>query len=227
MKKEEIRERLFELGDPEYHDFQCKLMPTVSPENVIGVRTPVLRALAKEIYKSGDYEDFLAELPHRYYDEMNLHGFIISEMKDYNKAVLELDRFLPYVDNWATCDSTNPKKAFSKHLKELEKEACRWLSSSETYTIRFGIGILMGYYLDEAFRPEFLSMVADISSEEYYINMMRAWYFATALAKQYDATVPYIEKHILDEWTHKKSIQKARESYRITPEQKEYLNSLK
>lgn len=222
-----IREKLFSLQDLDYKAFQCKLMPGVDTDSVIGVRTPKLRAYAKELYKSGQYEAFLQDLPHQYYDEMNLHGFILCEMKDYDTVVRELDRFLPYVNNWATCDLLSPKKAFGKHLNLLEQDICRWMASTQTYTIRFGMEMLMTFYLDEAFKPEYLEWVRKVSSDEYYVNMMRAWFFATALAKQYEATIPYIENRCLDDWTHKKSIQKARESYRITEEQKVYLQSLK
>ncbi len=224
---EEIREHLFSLKDDEYQKFQCKLMPGISKDKVMGVRTPVLRAYAKELFKSNKYEEFLKELPHDYYDEMNLHGFIISEFKDYDKVIEHLDAFLPYVDNWATCDLLSPKKAFKKNLDRLENDIVRWMNSKETFTIRFGIEMLMSFYLDESFNPKYLKWVSSVKSDEYYVNMMIAWYFATALAKQYDATLPYIEEKVLSDWTHNKTIQKARESFRITPEQKEYLKSLK
>lgn len=227
MTSEEIRARLFEMQDIDYKAFQLKLMPGVDEASVIGVRTPALRAFAKEIFKSGDYEEFLSQMPHEFYDEMNLHGFILCEMKDYDRVIEEINRFLPFVNNWATCDLVSPKKAFKKNLGRLLDDIKRWMNSKETYTIRFGIEMLMSFYLDEEFQEEYLEMVAAVQSEEYYVNMMKAWYFATALAKQYEATIPYIEGRKLDDWCHKKSIQKARESYRITPEQKEYLKSLK
>ena len=227
MTKDEIRNRLFEIKDDEYKVFQLNLMPGVEPDTVLGVRTPLLRKFSKEVFKSKDYDDFLNDFPHKYYDEMNLHGFVLCEIKDYDKVVGELDKFLPYVNNWATCDLLNPKKAFAKNLDRLIIDIKRWIASEDTYTIRFGIEMLMSYFLDENFLPEYNDIVASVRSEEYYVNMMKAWYFATALAKQYDATISVIENRTLDEWTHRKSIQKARESYRITAEQKEYLKSLK
>ena len=221
-----IRARLFELQDLSYRDFQCKLMPTVDPDTVIGVRTPELRKLAKSFSKEPEAEAFLRTLPHRYYEENNLHGFLIETMKDYSQVIAALDAFLPYVDNWATCDLMSPK-IFKKHLPELREQIQVWMASSHTYTIRFGIEMLMTFYLDEQFQTEYLDWVADVHSEEYYVNMMIAWYFATALAKQYDAALPYLQEHRLEPWTHNKAIQKAIESYRITDEQKAYLRSLK
>lgn len=225
MTNEEIKNRLFEMQDLKYRDFQAKLMPTVDKETIIGVRTPMLRQFAKELRKEGT-EDFLNSLPHSYYEENNLHGFIVSEIKDYGEAVRRMDEFLPYVDNWATCDSTSPK-AFKKHKTELLAEIDRWLKSDKVYTIRFGIEMLMSFYLDDDFKPEYLDKVAAVHHNDYYVKMMAAWFFATALAKQYDATLPIIEKHVLEPWTHNKSIQKAVESYRITDEQKAYLRTLK
>ena len=224
--EEEIQGRLFELQDMKYKEFHCKLMPTVDPETVIGVRTPQLRALAKDLLKKPETMEFLNLLPHKYYEENNLHSFIICTIRDYNKAVEEVDRFLPYVDNWATCDQMSPK-VFKKHLPELYIKIQEWLGSGKTYTIRFGIGMIMGLYLEEAFTPDVLELVAQVRSDEYYVNMMIAWFFATALAKQYDAALPYIQQLRLDNWTHNKSIQKAVESYRITDEQKAYLRTLK
>lgn len=221
-----IKSRLFELQDIKYKEFHCRLMPTVNPDTVIGVRTPDLRKLSKEITKLPEKETFLHTLPHEYYEENNLHGFLISQMKDYDACIACLKAFLPYVNNWATCDLTSPK-IFAKHLPELLEEIRIWIQSEHTYTIRFGIGMLMSFYLDEAFLTEYADMVAEIRSEEYYVNMMIAWYFATALAKQYDAVLPYLEEKRLDKWTHNKAIQKAVESYRITGEQKSYLKSLK
>lgn len=227
MTTETIRKKLFELQDLEYKEFHCNLMPGVNPDTVIGVRTPMLRKLAKELFKSGDYEGFLSELPHTYYEEMNLHGFLICEIKDYEKVMEELNRFLPFVNNWATCDLVSPKKAFSKNKDKLLTEIKRWMSSSETYVIRFGMEMLMTFFLDEDFSPSYLEWVVETTSEEYYVNMMRAWFLATALAKQYEDTVPIIEQKRLDLWTHKKTISKAVESYRITKEQKEYLKSFR
>ncbi|AET69700.1 putative DNA alkylation repair enzyme [Desulfosporosinus orientis DSM 765] len=222
----EVRRRLFELQDLKYKEFACKLMPTVSPETVIGVRTPDLRKLAREFSKRPEAAEFLKILPHGYYEENNLHGFLIETIKDYEAAVAAVDEFLPYIDNWATCDLISPK-IFKKHLSELYEKIKVWLISDRTYTVRFGIGMLMSFYLNDAFRPEFLEVVAGIRSEEYYVNMMIAWYFATALAKQYEATVPYIQEQRLEKWTHNKAIQKAVESYRISDEAKAYLRTLK
>ena len=223
---EKIREKLFSMQDKKYRDFQAKLIPTVATDSVIGVRTPALRTYAKELLKEGKYEVFLQDLPHRYFDENQLHAFIISGIKDYEKCMEELCRFLPYVDNWATCDQMSPK-VFRKQKAELLKQIKKWIKSDETYTVRFAIGMLMEHFLDDDFAPEYPKMVASVRSEEYYINMMIAWYFATALAKQYEAVLPYIEEKKLDPWTHNKAIQKSVESYRITDEQKTYLKSLK
>ena len=224
--KEEMQRRLFELQDEKYRLFQAKLMPGVDLERIIGVRTPELRKLAKELAKRAEIEEFLQDLPHQYYDENNLHGFIISECKDYEKTVKYVDDILPYVDNWATCDLLSPK-VFKKNRKQLAGEILRWLSSGKTYTVRFGIGMIMSHYLEEDYDSIWLERVAFIRSEEYYINMMIAWFFATALAKQWEDTVKYLEQQRLDTWVHKKTIQKAVESYRITEEQKTYLRSLK
>lgn len=224
--EEVIRARLFELQDLKYRDFQCKLMPTVSPETVIGVRTPDMRKLAKELSKTPEAMEFFKTLPHKYYEENNLHGFLIETIKDYDRAIEAIDTFLPYVDNWATCDLMSPK-VFKKHLPELYEKIREWLKSGLTYTVRFGIEMLMSFYLDEHFQPETLELVAGVKSSEYYVNMMIAWYFATALAKQYDVALPYIQEQRLDKWTHNKTIQKAIESYRITDEQKAYLRKLK
>ncbi len=224
--KNHVQEQLFALQDLKYRDFQCKLMPTVPTETVIGIRTPELRKYAKTFSKTPEAAEFLKILPHRYYEENNLHGILIESMRDYGQVIAALDAFLPYVDNWATCDLMRPK-VFQKHLPELLEEIRRWMASDRTYTIRFGMEMLMTFYLDEAFRPEYLDWVAEVRSQEYYVNMMIAWYFATALAKQYGAVLPYIENHRLEPWTHNKAIQKAIESYRITEEQKMYLRTLK
>lgn len=222
----EITDLLMELKDEEYANFHRKLIPNILPEKVIGVRTPALRKLAKQISKESYCRDFLKELPHSYYDENQLHGFIISEIKDFDACMEELEKFLPFIDNWATCDQTSPK-IFKKRKEDLLPYIRKWLDSEHTYTIRFGIGMLMQHFLDEDFLPEYLAMVSGIQSEEYYVNMEIAWYMATALAKQWDATIPYIEQGKMDVWVHNKTIQKARESYRITQEQKEYLKGLK
>lgn len=224
--EEKVQRKLFRLQDLKYKEFQCKLMPTVNPETVIGVRTPDLRKLAKEYSKTPEALEFLKILPHKYYEENNLHGFLIETINDYDTAVAAVDTFLPYIDNWATCDLISPK-VLKKHLSELYEKIKVWLKSDRTFTVRFGIEMLMSFYLDEHFKPEALELVAGIRSEEYYINMMIAWYFATALAKQYDAVLPYIQNQRLEKWTHNKAIQKAIESYRISDESKAYLRTLK
>ena len=220
----DITAQLFALQDQAYADFQSKLLPTVARETVIGVRTPDLRKMAKQICKTPVAQEFLHSLPHCYFDENQLHAFILSEEKDYDTCIAKLECFLPYVDNWATCDQLAPR-CFKKHTQELLLFIRKWMASEHTYTIRFGIGTLMRYYLDDAFHPEYLEWVASVRSEEYYIRMMQAWFFATALAKQWDATLPYIQQHRLDSVTHRMTIQKAVESFRITPEQKELLKT--
>lgn len=221
-----IRERLLSLQDLPYREFSARLIPTVPPERIIGVRTPQLRALAKELRNSPEAEQFLKELPHEYHEENCLHAFLTERIKNYADCVAAVNAFLPYVDNWATCDSLSPK-VFSRHRQELAGEIETWLSSSHTYTVRFGIEMLMNLYLDDAFLPRYPQMVASVVSGEYYVNMMIAWYFATALAKQYEAVLPYLQNGVLSRWVHNKTIQKAVESYRITPEQKDYLRSLR
>ena len=221
-----FKEELFNLQDKKYGEFQVKLIPTVDPKSIIGVRTPDLRKLAKEIIKSADYELFLNDLPNKYFEENQLHAFIISEIKDFDKCIEEVNKFLPYVDNWATCDQMSPQ-VFQKNHDKLLSHIKLWINSKETYTIRFGVSMLMRNYLDDNFKVEYLEMVSKIKSDEYYVNMMRAWYFATALAKQYDKTISYIENNKLDTWTHNKAIQKAIESYRVTDEHKDYLRSLR
>ena len=226
MIKENIRKELLSLQDKKYRDFQIKLIPTIDPETVVGVRTPDLRKMAKELLKRDDLADFLGELPHELFEENQLHAFMLSAMKDYDECIEGLQVFLPFIDNWATCDQLSPK-VFKKHKEELLSHIKEWLKSDETYTLRFAIGMLMEHYLDDEFDMAYPETVSAVESEEYYVNMMRAWYFATALAKQYDAVLPYIENKRLDDWTHNKAIQKSVESYRITPEQKQYLKSLK
>ena len=223
---QEIREKLSSLQDLKYRDMQVRIIPSVKPESIIGVRTPELRKMAKELAQSREIGIFLENLPHKFFEENQLHAFIVSGMKDYKECLGALNRFLPYVDNWATCDQMSPR-VFKKHRPELMESIRGWIGSAETYTIRFGIGMLMEHYLDEDYDPACPEMVAAVRSEEYYVNMMIAWYFATALAKQYEAVLPFITEHRLDTWTHNKAIQKAIESFRITPEQKEYLKSLK
>ena len=222
-----IKEELFKLQDLKYRDMQIKIIPNIDSDTIIGVRTPDLRRLAKELLK-GDYKSFIEDLPHKYFDENQLHAFIISGIKDYDECLDCFNKFLPYIDNWATCDQQSPK-VFNKNVNKdkVLKEIKKWIKSKNTYTIRFGIGMLMRNYLDKDFKPEYLELVSNIKSKEYYVNMMIAWFFATALAKQYDSTISYIKENKLDIWVHNKTIQKAIESFRITPEQKEYLRSLK
>lgn len=224
--KTSLQQQLFTLQDPSYREFQCRLMPTKDPAVVIGVRTPQLRRFAGSIAGSPEAEDFLSRLPHTYYEEDNLHGFLLEKRKDYTQLIGELDRFLPYVDNWATCDEMNPK-IFAKHLPQLAEQTEKWLGSDHVYTVRFGIRMLMNFFLEEAFDLQYPEAVAAVVSEEYYVRMMQAWYFATALAKQYDAVLPFLQENRLACWTHNKTIQKAIESYRITPGQKCYLRTLK
>mgnify|MGYP004513876013 FL=1 len=219
---EEIQKHLFELQDMAYRDFHSRLMPDIDKETVIGIRVPMLRKYAKSIVGTELAEKFIKELPHRYYEENNLHMMLITRIKDYEKCLSEIERFLPYIDNWATCDFPAPK-CFENHKEELLPVIKRWIASSETYTIRYGIGMLMRLYLDEDFDPEYVRIVVGVKSDEYYVNMMIAWYMATALAKQWDAVIPYIEEHCMSDWVHRKTIQKAVESYRITDEQKKYL----
>ena len=220
-----IEKELFKLQDKKYKDFQSKLVPTIDPNAIIGIRTPELRNLAKKLIKE-DYNSFLDSLPHNYYEENLIHFFIIAMIKDFDECIKRTNEFLPYVDCWSVCDQSSPK-SFKKNHKKLLPYIKKWIKSKKTYTIRFGIRMLMNEYLDEDFKPEYLELVSNIKSEEYYVNMMIAWYFATALAKQYEYTIKYIENNKLDKWTHNKAIQKAIESYRITPEQKEYLRKLK
>ena len=221
-----LQKQLFELQDLKYRDFHSKLLPGIDKEKIIGIRTPQLRKFAKEFAKTEEEVLFLQELPHTYYEENNLHMMLVSWMKDYGACLKEVRRFLPYIDNWATCDLPLPK-CFEKHKTELLTEIQSWIMDTHTYTIRYGIGVLMRLYLDEAFSPEFPELVAQVRSEEYYVNMMIAWYMSTALAKQWETIIPYIEQKKLPEWVHRKTIQKAVESYRITPEQKAYLKTFR
>ena len=223
---EKIKSKLFELQDLEYKAFHSRLMPTISPETIIGVRTPALRKFAKEIAKYDVAEGFIADLPHAFYEENNLHGFLVEGIKDFDQCLAEVDRFLPYVDNWATCDMMRPK-VFKKNPEALLVKIDEWMTSGRTYTVRYGIGMLMTYFLEEHFDVIYVDKVAAVESDEYYVKMMVAWYFATALAKQWDAVIPFIEEGRLEVWTHNKAIQKAIESYRITPEQKVYLRGMK
>ncbi len=222
----EITNKLFELRDEKYAIFSSKLTPNIKKDNVIGVRVPIIRKLAKEYLKNEESKYFLNTLPHKYYDENMLHGLLISEIKDYDECINYLDKFLPYVDNWAVCDIMSPK-VFKKNKDKLINKIKTWSKSKNTYTCRFALGMLMSYFLDEDFKREYLEIPASIHSDEYYINMMIAWFYATSLAKQWDSTIPYLENNKLDKWIHNKTIQKAKESYRITQSQKEYLNNLK
>ena len=222
----ELQQQLFALQDLKYRDFHSTLMPGIEKETIIGIRTPILRKFAMEFRKTEESRQFLKELPHPYYEENNLHMMLISTERDYEICLEQVKRFLPYINNWATCDLPLPK-CYAKHKQELLNEIPQWLASGETYIMRYGIGVLMSLYLDEGFKPECLEWVTAVKSEEYYVNMMIAWYLATALAKQWDVTIPYLEEKRLSEWVHKKTIQKAIESYRITPEQKVYLRSLR
>ena len=221
-----LQERLFAMQDKQYAAFQAKLTPGVPVKSFIGIRVPVLRKFAKVFTKENECEEFLRQLPHEYYDENMLHGLLVSEVKDYEECIRLTDHFLPFVDNWAVCDIMSPK-VFAKHKEELLAKVKTWSKSSHVFTCRFGIETLMSHYLDKDFKSDYLEIPASVRSEAYYVKMMVAWFFATALAKQWDATLPYIEQKRLARWTHNKTIQKAIESYRITPEQKEYLRALK
>lgn len=222
----DILKRLFEMQDKDYALFQGKLVPNIESKLIIGVRVPLLRKFAKELIKENGQEGFLQELPHKYYDENMLHAILLSEMKDYGDCIKRVNEFLPYVDNWAVCDILSPK-VFKKNKDDLLNEIYKWSKSEKTYTCRFGLGMLMSFFLDGDFKKEYLKLPANIKSEEYYINMMIAWFFTTALTKQWEYTLPYIEEGRLATWVHNKTIQKARESYRIDKEKKEYLSSLK
>ena len=226
MKRNEIVAELFRLQDKEYARMQAKIIPTVSPDRIIGVRTPALRDFAKSLNKDQDIGEFLSYLPHQYFDEDQLHAFVISLERDFDKCIAEVDAFLPFIDNWATCDQLSPK-AFKKEPEKLLPYIQIWIKSDKTYTVRFAIGLLMQHFLDDHFDLKYADEVAGIRSEEYYIRMMIAWYFATALAKQYELVLPYLEDKRLDDWVHNKAIRKSIESYRITDEQKAYLRTLK
>ncbi len=224
----QIQTELFAMQDTGYRDFHSKLIPTIKKETIIGVRIPALRKYSKEMFKTKPEEvaAFMQNLPHAYYEENCLHAFFIEQIKEYGECVQALDKFLPFVDNWATCDMMSPK-IFKKHLPELITKIRQWIASDDIYAVRFAMGMLMKFYLEEEFLPEYPAMVAQVQSQEYYIKMMVAWYFATALAKQYERVLPFLEENRLEMWTHNKTIQKAVESYRITPQQKAYLKTLK
>ncbi|MBQ3864930.1 MAG: DNA alkylation repair protein [Clostridia bacterium] len=223
---DQIYTDLLALQEIPYRDFQKKLIPTVEPDRILGIRTPLLRRYARELAGHREAELFLAELPHAWFEQNQLHAFLLSGMKDYSACLAGVSRFLPYIDNWATCDQLSPR-VFRKHRAELLPVIREWLRNSHPYTVRFGIGMLMEHFLDEDFDPSCPEMVAGIHSSEYYVNMMIAWYFATALAKQYDAALPYLQLNRLDPWTHNKTIQKSLESFRIPPERKAELKMLR
>ena len=223
----ELQQNLFGMRDAAYAAFIAKLTPGFPPSHFIGVRVPLLRTIARSFAKEeAASQSFLSHLPHSYYEEDMLHGMLISLVKDYDRCLDLIDRFLPYVDNWAVCDTLSPK-VFAKHKAQLLENILRWSSSSHTYTCRFGLRMLMTHFLDDSFSADFLEIPAAIRSEAYYVKMMVAWFFATALAKQWEATLPYLENRQLDPWTHRKTIQKAIESYRIPPERKDYLRTLR
>ena len=224
-----IKNDLLLMQDKTYKDFHSKLMPTINPDSIIGIRVPVLRDYAKKLFKENSIESlnpFLKNLPHEFYEENNIHAFIIEKINNFDECIFYLEKFLPYIDNWATCDMLNPK-IFKTNYEKLLEKIYQWINSDSVYTVRFAIGMLMRYFLDEKFETKYLDLVASINSEEYYINMMRAWFFATALAKQYEQTFPYIKNYSLDKWTHNKTIQKAKESFRISKEQKEELKKFR
>lgn len=221
-----LSNKLHTMADPVYKEFQAKLVPTVSPDTIIGVRTPDIRRLAKELFKDPARDEFLNDLPHKYYEENLLHFFVIALFKDIDECVTHVDNFLHYVDNWAVSDQSSPQ-VFKKHHDRMKVEARKWVDSSHVYTARFGIRVFMNEFLDDDFSTEYLDLISQKNGDDYYLKMMVAWYFATALAKQYDATIPYIENHKLPVWTHNKAIQKALESYRVTDEHKAYLRTLK
>ena len=220
-----IQARLFGMQDVAYAEFQRKLIPNINPQTIIGVRTPQLRSFAKELAKTPDGIAFLSELPHRFFEENQLHAFLITQTKDITLCLQQTHTFLPYVDNWATCDQLSPK-VFAKHKQEVLRYIRQWIVSEEEYTVRFAMGMLMRHFLDSDFSAEYPALVAAIQSDKYYIKMMQAWYFATALAKQYEAVIPYLQQGRLDRWTHNKTIQKSIESYRIAPETKTFLKTL-
>lgn len=227
MKVEDkVVENLFELQDLDYKNFQKKLMPTISADDIIGIRIPVLRKFAKEFARTKYKEDFLNNLPHKYYDENNLHALLIENIKEYDKCIEKLELFLPYIDNWATCDLLSPK-IFKNHPKKVYQKIKIWIKSKNTYTVRFAIVTLLSNYLDDEFKEEMLEIVKGVKSKEYYINMAIAWYFSIALVKQYDSAIKIIEEKSLDKFVHNKSIQKAIESYRIDKKTKDYLRTLK
>lgn len=222
----QILDKLFSLQDKQYASFQLKLIPGIKEDSVIGVRIPLLRYFAKQLVKDPAHEEFLKTLPHSYYDENILHGLLVSQIKDFDICIACIESFLPYIDNWAVCDTISPK-IFGRNREQLLHYIYKWIESKHVYTCRFGLRMLMNHFLDEDFRPEYLQVAASVRGEDYYIKMMVAWFFATALAKQWEATIPFIEQNKLENWIHLKTIQKACESFRITPAQKQYLKTQK
>ncbi|MBR5904070.1 MAG: DNA alkylation repair protein [Alphaproteobacteria bacterium] len=225
-EKINILQELRVLQDKKYKDFNSALIPNISKDLFIGVRTPKLRKLAKEIIKSGFDKNFISKLPHKYFEENQLHAFILSEIKDFNVLIKEIERFLPYVDNWATCDQMN-SKIFRKNTDALYEYICKWIKSKHVYSVRFAIKNLMQYWLGDKFDVKYADMVVNVKSDDYYVNMMRAWYFATAAAKNFDEILPYFKNGILDDWTRLQAIKKACESYRVSDKNKEILRSFR
>ena len=221
-----IIKTLYAVADAGYRDFQSALIPTIDKKSVIGVRTPILRKIARDMIKSGEYKDFVSVLPHKYFEENQLHAFILSNINDFDFVIGAVSQFLPYVDNWATCDQMSPK-VFVKNTDKLLPYIKKWIKSKDVYAVRFGILCLMRYFLDDWFDVKYADMVANIKSDEYYINMMRAWYFATGCAKRFDEILPYLKSGVLDDWTRRRTIQKALESYRLTKEHKETLKKMR
>ena len=223
----DITQKLISMQDEKYRDFTSKLIPNIEKKSMIGVRLPQVKKLAKEMYKSGEYDNFLNSLPHTYFEEYHLHCYIISEIKNFEYFIEELEKVLPFIDNWSVCDSLRPK-CFVKNKEKALVYIKMWLKSEHVYTKRFAIEMLMVHFLNDDFKHEYLEFVSGVQGEDYYLKMMVAWYFATALAKQYEATLPYIENRLIkDKWTHNKAIQKALESYRVSEEHKAYLRNLK
>ena len=221
-----VYEELCKVRDNKYKEFQSALVPNISKDTILGVRTPEMRKIAKDMFNTDEGKKFLKKLPHKYYEENLVHFFMIAMIKDFDECVKETECSLPYIDCWPVCDQSSPK-AFKKKHDELLPLIKKWIDSDHVYTSRFGMRMLMNEFLGEDFKPEYLTWVASKKGEDYYLKMMVAWYFATALAKQYDATIPFFEKHILDDWCHKKAIQKAIESFRVSDEHKEYLKTLR
>ena len=222
----DVLKSLYAVQDIAYRDFNSALIPNISPEFFIGVRTPILRNIAKDMVKSGVANDFISNLPHKFFEENQLHAFIVSEIRDFDKAIFETERFLPFINNWATCDQMSPR-VFKKNLDALMPRVCVWIKSKDVYAVRFAIKTLMQYWLDDNFDKKYADMVADIKSDEYYVNMMRAWYFATGAAKQFDRILPYLKPGRIDEWTRLRAIQKATESFRVSDKNKQKLRSLR